>query len=346
MIGGQLTTGVETMASKMMASIQALPLVNQSLDLVQKSIHLLMDQSVCPRCTLRYLGIRDRGIHESINQTLTMKAEPAPQLVDSVIPSKRDHSETEDLVLEYKENHKVGEHCLGSSSSKSPCSVCLGMMNMDFKEMAVKAHEKASQFSVVDKTFYLSMRMPPQLTIRHRSISVYLKEELSKTNAYWSLPDPIELKEIFRHLVAKSYADHSGFEFTTESNLCLNVHVDHAETERDYMFLKDIPEANFKIRLLRKKGKEVVEGASMEKIQKAVGRLEFQQLHQAGQTPPPLITSEPKLKDLHFTHEPIFIAGRYNKWQRHISNTPWEIHGKRLAEHSVSLLTFRRSSLS
>ena len=210
-----------TMASKMMVSIQALPVVNQSLDLMQKSVQLLLDQSVCPRCILRYLGIRDRGTHDSINQSLTVKAELLTQNTDSVIPPKREHPETEDQALENQENVKVGDLCNGSSLSKSPCSVCLGLLNMDFKEMAKKAHEKASQFSIVDKTFYLSMRMPPQLTIRHRSISVYLKEELAKTNAYWSLPDPIELKEIFRHLVAKAYTDHSGFEFTTE--VCLFV---------------------------------------------------------------------------------------------------------------------------
>jgi tRNA pseudouridine synthase 10 len=111
------------------------------------------------------------------------------------------------------------------------------------------------------------------------------------------------------------------------------------------MFLKDIPESNFKIRIIRKKGKQVVEGASMEKIQKAVGRLGFQELHQAGQCPPPLVKSSPQIVDVHFTHEPIFIAGRYNKWQRHISNSPWFINGKRLAEHSVGVSVLQETSI-
>jgi tRNA pseudouridine synthase 10 len=58
----------------------------------------------------------------------------------------------------------------------------------------------------------------------------------------------------------------------------------------------------------------------------------------AGQIPPPPISKAVEVADVSFFHESIFVAGRYNKLQRGISNTPWEIHGKRLAEHSVQEL--------
>jgi tRNA pseudouridine synthase 10 len=58
----------------------------------------------------------------------------------------------------------------------------------------------------------------------------------------------------------------------------------------------------------------------------------------AGQIPPPPIAKAVKVADVSFFHESVFVAGRYKKLQRGISNTPWEIHGKRLAEHSVQEL--------
>ncbi|KAJ3145732.1 putative tRNA pseudouridine synthase Pus10 [Geranomyces michiganensis] len=55
-------------------------------------------------------------------------------------------------------------------------------------------------------------------------------------------------------------------------------------------------------------------------------------------SPPPAIKSMPTVAKTEFMHSPIFTAGRYLKLERHISNSPWVIDGKRMTEHSVEEL--------
>ena len=82
----------------------------------------------------------------------------------------------------------------------------------------------------------------------------------------------------------------------------------------------------------------VLEGASGEKIARSVSKLSFNQLQQAQMSPPPIIETNAIASSISCWHESIFLAGRYNKFQRHISNSAWIIDGKRLAEHSMEEL--------
>lgn len=51
---------------------------------------------------------------------------------------------------------------------------------------------------------------------------------------------------------------------------------------------------------------------------------------------PPEIPSAPiQLSQISFTGPTIFVAGRYNKFSRHLSQSPWFVGGKRMSEGSV-----------
>ena len=100
----------------------------------------------------------------------------------------------------------------------------------------------------------------------------------------------------------------------------------------------DIPELGFKVRSVKRKGRIVVEGASGEKIARSAEKLTSQNLLQAGMCPPPSLKTPSIVSNISFWHDSIFLAGRYNKFQRHISNSAWIIDGRRLAEHSMEEL--------
>jgi tRNA pseudouridine synthase 10 len=70
------------------------------------------------------------------------------------------------------------------------------------------------------------------------------------------------------------------------------------------------------------------------------------------QCPPPKVSTIPQIEDLFFMHSQIYVAGRYCKLKRHISNSPWYVGGKKLTEDSVEELitqfltsTFRNSGM-
>lgn len=51
--------------------------------------------------------------------------------------------------------------------------------------------------------------------------------------------------------------------------------------------------------------------------------------------PPEISSAEIKLEKIDFTGPTTFLAGRYNKFSRNLSQTPWVVNGVKLAEESV-----------
>jgi hypothetical protein len=60
----------------------------------------------------------------------------------------------------------------------------------------------------------------------------------------------------------------------------LNIHLEHQETRKEYAFLTKIPEAHVKVRIVRRKGQEIIEGASLEKLIKAVPKVSYEQFEE------------------------------------------------------------------
>jgi len=57
---------------------------------------------------------------------------------------------------------------------------------------------------------------------------------------------------------------------------------------------------------------------------------------------PPKVPIAPiKLDEITFTGPTIFLAGRYNKYSRELSQTPWVVGGKRLSDLSVEEIIVR-----
>ena len=148
------------------------------LKISEKVFNLMADLDVCNRCMFRLVGIRDRSVH------LNLDSSPS-------VPSKRSLEESENT-----------------------CSVCVGLLQMDYSAIALSAMELLKEYKLKEKTFSLRMQFPPQLAIRNASIKRFLEEKLALDDQVsGALPDFIEIREIFRYLVADSFSNASGFKF-------------------------------------------------------------------------------------------------------------------------------------
>ncbi|KAJ3015628.1 putative tRNA pseudouridine synthase Pus10 [Thoreauomyces humboldtii] len=202
------------------------------------------------------------------------------------------------------------------------------------------------------QTFAISTRLPSQLTIRQRAMQLHILHELSEVDFAPKPQDAvlgpqsggnlfIEVKEILKYLLAERFAIETGLEFETASPLTVSMQFEHEETTNEYIFLTRNPAARFKVTTQRQKvgkGVKQVIGTSADKILMAVDRLAYKDFASASLCPPPAVQNVPVLKTTELMHAPIYVAGRYLKLQRHISNSPWEIKGKRITEHSVEEL--------
>ncbi|KAI8819570.1 uncharacterized protein EV422DRAFT_588375 [Fimicolochytrium jonesii] len=219
------------------------------------------------------------------------------------------------------------------------CSACLGLLHHDHQAVAQKAYDMQRnenyELSATNQTFVLSMRLPTQLAIRQKSYVLYvrhLEQELGTSDVIF--PD-VEVKEVLRMLLANAYSQLSGLMFDQVSPFSVIVHLEHKETAQEYKFLTKIPEAGLKVKTTRQKGQIVVHGISFEKIIKAVEDLTYEHFASASMCPPPAVKTLPVVVGTELNHSQIYVAGRYLKLRRHISNSPWVIKGERLAEHSV-----------
>lgn len=145
----------------------------------ESAFNLMADHDVCQRCMLRMVGVRDRSVHSNIESF-------------SSIPSKRSIDEAE-----------------------SPCTVCVGLLQMDYSAIASDAMKLINQYDLKDKTFSLRMQFPAQLSIRNVSIRKFLEEKIAllQEEVSGTLPDAIETREIFRYLLAESFSNASGLKF-------------------------------------------------------------------------------------------------------------------------------------
>ncbi|KAJ3036936.1 putative tRNA pseudouridine synthase Pus10 [Rhizophlyctis rosea] len=213
-------------------------------------------------------------------------------------------------------------------------------MQLDHDKLAQTAYEKFRQENYVlgEKTFLVSTQLPAQLAIRQRSAALLVGHIVSTDLSDLTLPPAIEIKEIFKYLISDAFSDASGLEFSATSPFAISYHFEHPETTTEYEFMTKIPEADFGIKKARQKGRTIVHGASNDKIVKSVALLNYGHFSKANMCPPPAVKKMPKVVDVSLRHESVYVAGRYNKYKRGISNSPWEIDGKRLAEDSVEEL--------
>ncbi|KAL2917634.1 hypothetical protein HK105_202921 [Polyrhizophydium stewartii] len=351
--------------------VSALPASFVLSPLGTRIANVLLGADCCFRCVLRFLGCRQSVVHEAVVPSVPLPTViSAPEAHPSNTASAAaalDHDEggaasgpgaaaeadmVQDAVADGQHTAVPGARV----THAHVCPGCLGLLQIDHASLAADVFRRFSRKSYVleNQTFSISGRMPPQLAVRHRSLALLLKQGLdmdaeadprdtresrrSGDAASDPLPAPVEVKEIFKHLVANAFARESGMSFDVESPFSVEMHVEHPETFTQFEFLTKIPEAKFTVKTTRRKGVVSYIGASAERIAKAASLVSYSDFEAHKQVPPPPVTTVPEISQIGFLHEQIYIAGRYCKLQRGISNSPWVIGGKRLAEDSVEEL--------
>ncbi|KAJ3183292.1 putative tRNA pseudouridine synthase Pus10 [Gaertneriomyces sp. JEL0708] len=343
--------------------------VLETVPSASRVVAVLSQSQCCPRCVLRFLGVRDRTIHAGLKDAMqewkrsclsravdtqgaeaVLESDDVAQIeteseVEGQPPTKRIKTDTDAIAVDTSgdpPNTTTTTESLSETREQvAACAACLGLLQVDYDDLATQAHaifkKQGYVLGASNQTFVVSMRLPPQLAIRQRSFSLLINEGLSEEERE-QLPGAIDVKEVFRYLMSDAYASVSGLQFDPTSPYMVTVHYTHQETEKEFMFMTKIPEADFKIKTARAKGRQIISGASFEKIAKSVEKLSYQHFTAHGMCPPPAISTLPKLEEKSVQHAAIYVAGRYLKLQRGISNSPWIIGGKRLAEHSVEEL--------
>ncbi|KAG1663723.1 putative tRNA pseudouridine synthase Pus10 [Nymphon striatum] len=204
---------------------------------------------------------------------------------------------------------------------------CLSPSNIASKVIAPLT-ELSSQFS----SYALNVSVPVSLIVRHRIAHLYLKKNGEKRE----LNDIPSVKEVIK-LVINSYikTNFKAINVDLDSPFHINVILTHPEVMEDCQFLaklfpksfprngKNLSCSDFSHKLLDK----LLESTNDEDI-----------LRRKVEIPPAESSVSCKINRVHFEHDSIFLAGRYNKYSRELSQTPWVIDGDRIMKTSVQEL--------
>jgi hypothetical protein len=147
----------------------------------ERALDLMAEYDICQRCMLRMVGVRDKLLHANIEKAYS-------------IPSKRSIEE-----------------------DGFTCTVCVGLLQMDYSQIANDAVALLHNYDLKNKAFSLRMQFPAQLPIRNVSIRKFLEEKISQdVEISEDLPTAIEIREIFRYLVSESFSNASGLKFEVD----------------------------------------------------------------------------------------------------------------------------------
>ncbi|CAG8629077.1 4467_t:CDS:10 [Paraglomus occultum] len=283
-------------------------------------INVLSDISACARCTLRFLSIRDWNVYSAPEELLfeTFRRICANFDVEPLSETRANVYTTEEII----------------SPRESPtiCPLCFDLLRFaDKLDCVWPICEKyyAHDYKVTD--FNLNIVLPSGVIVKNHSALIRIQRLAAFTGDY-----VVDLKAPYKSLLGSSIQEALGLQHSSGSKFLINVEYCHPETQENHRFLTRVSSANFQLKKIKVKGKDVWTGDSRQNIAKALAVTGDDDFIEYGEYPPTAVTERFQILTIRLEHSPIFVGGRYLKLSRDISQTPWVVSGSRLTEKSVS----------
>ncbi|KAH9509327.1 putative tRNA pseudouridine synthase Pus10 [Bulinus truncatus] len=240
----------------------------------------------------------------------------------------------------YKLSSEELEQLLFSSEFRStpenvcPCPGCLGILQT-FSETPflnkVNAKVKDDGFQFSD--YQCSLILPVSIIVRQKALYIYLLNKFRET--YKDSEEKLaSVKDVWKWSCGYKLAELLESRFQNRSQFDILMTFQYKDSDKECTFLLDCFPSIFKRRKQRKFGFETFTRAN---VIKAMSDLTYSKFEDCTSCPPLIPTTECTC-DVSCSHESIFIAGRYQKYSRELSQTPWLIEGKRIMEGSVQEL--------
>ena len=273
--------------------------------------------SICERCKLRLAGIKNSRIHLAVSS--------AGMSVDE--QGKEEDGE-EEAAPAVKRQRLL--------PSPSPCRVCLGILEDGVMHAELDRVSGDVRHCGYDADhFTVAISLPISLALREHSIKEYLGRKMGDA---FDEDEVVPLKQVWKWIFPMKMEAAVGKRYVT-GDACqfyIELKIEYDKDEEELKCLRAMCEAEYAMR--EKKSNQfhmgLVTRQGAEKSLASVATNKFE----AHYPVPPGIPERPFSSSVSMNHDSIFIAGRYNKYSRHLPQTPWLVDGERKAESSVEEL--------
>ncbi|KAI8337634.1 hypothetical protein BC941DRAFT_425805 [Chlamydoabsidia padenii] len=277
-------------------------------------VSILRQAQCCYRCTLRYIGCLNDDLYPY-----------SAEEIDLVLDSLRGRTRTSIQV----------------------CTACLGTLQYadDDTMMIQPIVDKLNGDNYEVTTFDLTLTLPLSLIHRETLLKIHVQDQLQQDKSYqqtckaypWTFDLVREAKDPIRSIMMNRLVRATGLKgMPKSSNFHINLCLNHPGTETEHSFLTQVKDPVLRPRKKMKKGQEITVGESRQHIVEALKGLSLKEARSLTTIPPLPQTEKASIESLTLIHDPVLTGGRYNKYSRQCSQTPWVVGGKRLTELSVS----------
>ncbi|XP_050537857.1 tRNA pseudouridine synthase Pus10 [Daktulosphaira vitifoliae] len=199
----------------------------------------------------------------------------------------------------------------------NPCIACLGLFQNPQKDEIINeiiSYLKSANYD--SDTFNIAFNLPMCTIIRSHSISLYVSKVRVSVNP--TIPTVyVCLKDAWKLMAEDAIVKSTGKHFSVHSPLLITVsfHYEYDKEECDQL--------NTLVKLSNKNLQDILSQMNNKDFESQYGDL------------PSIPMSTISFKNISSRHDSVYIAGRYNKWSRTLSQTPWIVDQERRLESSV-----------
>ena len=239
------------------------------------------------------------------------------------------------------DNPNGSEQQLDGPSPKRPreepatptlCQCCLGLLDASCHERLVETitarlHEEGYQGL---DSFQLCLQLPPQLALLQAAARLTLTEGTHHTVA---TPSASYVKEELKLALCRLLEQSLKLTALVNSSFQITLKLTHdcSSTKYSSMLKKSFYSSLSKA---QRNSSQV----TLSMVEQALPNLSLNVLQEEGLVPSTAVFNQPPSVTVVFSQAPLFIAGRYNKYSRTLSQTPWFVDGGRKGETSVQEL--------
>ncbi|CAH0474946.1 unnamed protein product [Peronospora belbahrii] len=256
---------------------------------------------VCVRCCLRFSCIDEMDIY-AFSET---------KLLDAMNKFANDNG----VVV--SESHEV-----------SVCTCCLGVLSGDFYQKILADVQRLAEKGDYDmKVFSLNIKLPSVVLLREYSLLHFLHLELGNFFHKTSF----DVKDVLKALLTPHISQiFQNGEYATKSEFAVLIDIKHDESADE---VRQIPSIKQQLEGTRKRGRgppPVVDGFGA--VFRALATLPT--MPETIKSPPSRLATAPRAVAT-FERDSVYMQGRYLKFQRGLSQTPWILDDERMGESSV-----------
>lgn len=215
------------------------------------------------------------------------------------------------------------------------CVACLGVFESALLDALLDQIRSSSEFKEYEcQGFTCSIFLPIVFHLRQLSLWIGLLEKFPEKFSKDSSPPDVTVKDALKMLLNRKLEEALVKQFSV-NGVAINIYFKYEKESQEIQLLEKVKPGVFVDRKSRKHcRKEFITRNAFEKHFTPDG-LDLEHYKKHISVPPTIQDDSIVLEKINFTGPTIFLAGRYNKISRELSQTPWVLDGKRKMENSV-----------